>query len=89
MSCYKIKGQQIRLMAKELVYDFMKSELKCQPNSEGMRLASIFRECGFDWGNYEKATSTNQQYWVVAIVRELEKEGLVERIGEKGPWRLR
>jgi hypothetical protein len=42
-----------------------------------------------DWGDYPNATSSNQQYWVVALVRELEAEGKVERISESGPWRLR
>ena len=53
-----------------------------------MTQASIFRECGFDWGNYPVATSSNQQYWVVAILRELEKEGKVEQVYKHGPWRL-
>ena len=53
-----------------------------------MRLAPIFRACGFDWGPYQKATSTNQQYWVVALMRELEAEGKVERVFESGPWCL-
>ncbi|MFM2716994.1 hypothetical protein AB8T41_16310 [Klebsiella pneumoniae] len=45
--------------------------------------------CGFDWGAKPKATSSNQQYWVVALLRELEEDGLVEQIKESGPWRLR
>ena len=54
-----------------------------------MRLSPIFRACGFDWGEYEKATSSNQQYWVVALMRELEAEGKVERVSSSGPWRLK
>jgi methionyl-tRNA synthetase len=53
-----------------------------------MKLAEIFRECGFDWGDYPKTTSSNQQYWVGAIVQELKSEGKIERVSESGPWRL-
>jgi len=45
--------------------------------------------CGFDWGEYEKATSSNQQYWVVALVRELENEGEIERDPSTKHWRLK
>lgn len=53
-----------------------------------MRQAEIFRACGFDWGECEKATSSNQQHWVVALLRELEAEGPVEQVFQSGPWRL-
>lgn len=89
MSQFVDAGLEIRNQAKELVFRFMQASALCQPSAEGMRLARIFRECGLDWGDYPKATSSNQQYWVVALVRELEAEGKVERISESGPWRLR
>jgi hypothetical protein len=88
MSQFKERGNTIRLQAKELILDFMHANSKCQPNSSGMKLAEIFRECGFDWGDYPKTTSSNQQYWVGAIVQELKSEGKIERISESGPWRL-
>ena len=49
----------------------------------------LFRMCGFDWGEYEKATSSNQQYWIVALVRELEAEGELERDLKTKHWRLK
>ena len=88
MSEYKTRGNEIRGLSKTLVFQFMKATAVCQPGKEGMKLAQIFRECGFDWGEYKNSTSSNQQYWVVAIVRELEAEGKVERVSESGPWRL-
>ena len=88
MTEYETRGIEIRGLSKTLVLQFMKSTPLCQPGKEGMKLAQIFRECGFDWGEYKNATSSNQQYWVVAIVRELEAEGKVERVSESGPWRL-
>ena len=72
-----------------LVLDFMNQHPDCQIGSRGMRLAEIFRECGFDWGSYPKTTSSNQQYWVGAIVQELSYEGKIERVSESGPWRLK
>jgi hypothetical protein len=83
------RGAAIRREAKRLVIEFMRSSSACQSGREGLRLAEIFRECGFDWGDYPKATSSNQQYWVVALVRELEAEGKVEQLAPSGPWRLK
>lgn len=89
MNHYEEQGNKIRGLAKNLVFEFMKATGECQQGKEGMKLAQIFKRCGFDWGDYPKATSSNQQYWVSAIVRELEAEGKVERVSESGPWRLR
>jgi hypothetical protein len=86
---FESRGGEIRKLAKALVLDFMRASAECQPGEEGLRLAQIFKKCGFDWGDYPKTTSSNQQYWVSAIVRELEKEGYVERVSASGPWRLK
>jgi len=88
MSKYTDRGNIIRQQAKELVLEFMHENSECQPDSSGMKLAEIFRECGLNWGDYPKTTSSNQQYWVGAIVQELKSEGKVERVSESGPWRL-
>ncbi len=88
MKMFETRGNQLRADAKALVLEFMQSSDLCQAGKEGLRLSQIFRACGFDWGQYPKATSSNQQYWVVALVRELEAEGKVERVSESGPWRL-
>ena len=89
MQAFKDRGNAIRVQAKALVLEYMQATSDCQTGREGMKLAPIFRGCGFDWGEYEKATSSNQQYWVVALVRELEAEGKVERVSSSGPWRLK
>ena len=88
MNEYEARGIEIRNLTKSLVIQFMQATPDCRPGKEGMKLAQIFRACGFDWGEYKNATSSNQQYWVVALVRELEAEGKVERVSESGPWRL-
>jgi hypothetical protein len=41
-----------------------------------------------DWGNKRKATSTNQQYWVIAALCELEEEGLIIQDLTNNKWRL-
>ena len=88
MTEYEIRGEEIRGLSKTLIFQYMQSKPECQKGNAGMKLAQIFRDCGFDWGEYKNATSSNQQYWVVALVRELEAEGKVERVTESGPWRL-
>lgn len=89
MKEFEARGVQLRLKAKTLVYEFMQASNICQPDQEGMRLSPIFRACGLDWGEQKMSTSSHQQYWVVALMRELEAEGKVERVSESGPWRLR
>jgi len=89
MDDFKKRGHRIRKDAKQLVLDLMNSDHRCEVSGPGMRQAEIFRECGFDWGNYPKATSSNQQYWVVALLKGLEGEGGVEQIKPSGPWRLK
>ena len=88
MKEFEARGRRLRTDAKALVFEYMQSSDNCHPGREGMRLSQIFRACGFDWGQYPSATSSNQQYWIVALVRELEAEGKVERVSESGPWRL-
>lgn len=88
MKEFEDRGNRLRSEAKELVFEFMCASTSCQPGREGMRLSPIFRACGFDWGEYRKATSSHQQYWVVALMRELEAEGKIEQISESGPWRI-
>lgn len=53
-----------------------------------MTQAQIFRECGMDWGEKKNCTSSNQQYWIVAILRELEEEGKIQRDQFTKKWRL-
>ena len=89
MVCLSHKISAHRGFVKALVLGFMQSSALCQPGAEAMKLARISRDCSLDWGDYPKATSSNQQYWVVALVRELEAEGKVERVSESGPRRLR
>lgn len=89
MQDFEKRGISIRTQAKTLVLEYMQASIECRPGNEGLRQSQIFRDCGFDWGNYENAPSTQQDYWVVALLRELESEGKVERVKKSGPWRLR
>jgi hypothetical protein len=87
MESYTDRGTALRSAAKTLVLEFMATRSECRPSGRGMKQAEIFRQCGFDWGEYPKATSSNQQYWIVALLRELESEGKVEQVTASGPWR--
>ena len=82
------EGKNLRLQIKELVYDYMKNSPDCSVFSTGMKQAEIFRECGLDWGDYPNASSTNQNYWLIALLRELEKEGKVTRDTASKKWRM-
>ena len=87
MSITKL-GYNLRQEAKKIVLQFMNSTPECSSSSFGMKQAIIFRSCGLDWGPYDNATSSNQQYWIVALLRELESEGMVQRDLATKLWRL-
>lgn len=88
MTTFILRGQEIRELCKILVLDFMQATDECRPGSSGMKQSQIFKQCGFDWGDYPRVTSSNQQFWIAAILSELSAEGKVERLSESGPWRL-
>lgn len=88
MSRFEAIGEKMRDQTKSLILDLMKSSPEYGAGGKGIRTSQIFKSCGLDWGDYPKAESSRQQYWVVAAIRELEAEGIVERISESGPWRL-
>lgn len=89
MSIFNDNGKSLRLQIKQLVFKYMESSAECSQNSEGMKQAEIFRACGLDWGEYPNATSSNQQYWIVALLRELEKEGRIQRDNVSKRWKLK
>lgn len=89
MSKYFERGSKLRQEAKALVIEYMRSAPECASNASGLKQSAIFRECGFDWGDYPKNTSSNQQYWVAAMLQELAAEGKIERVSDSGPWRLK
>ena len=66
----------------------MKQQPECKPNASGLKQTVVFRKCGLEWGNKKKATSTNQQYWVIVILREPEEEGLIAQDIQSNQWRL-
>ena len=86
---YVSKGTELRLAIKELVFDYMKNSPDCAVYADGLKQAEIFRQCGLDWGEYPNATSSNQQYWIVALLRELESEGKVQRDVDSKKWRIK
>lgn len=85
----KNEGIDLRMQIKELVLDFLQSTEECVPEGEGMKQADIFRACGLDWEDQPNATSSQQHFWLVALLRVLEKEGLVQRDPDSKKWRLK
>lgn len=83
------QGFELRSKAKELAISALQQHPDGNKHGKGVKQAEVFRLCGLDWGDYPKALSTQQQYWVVALLRELEADGLVEQVEDKGPWRLK
>lgn len=88
MNKHEKQGEAIRTLSKSVVVQFMESHSDCVPSGPGLKQAEIFRRCGFSFGDQAKAEPSRQQYWVVALLRDLETEGVVEQIEESGPWRL-
>lgn len=88
MNVFQARGFELRKAAKSLVREFLQSHPDAKPSGKGLRQAEIFRACGFDWGTFPKATSSSQQYWIVALMKELEAAGEVVQVSESGPWRL-
>jgi len=79
------RGAAIPAQAKALVLESLEQHTDARPNGRGIRQAEISRGCGFDWGDFPKATSSNQQYWTVALLKQLESEGKVVQAREPGP----
>ncbi|MEO7048119.1 MAG: hypothetical protein ABI091_22670 [Ferruginibacter sp.] len=88
MTKFEIKGYEIRQLCKSLVLEFMQTTDDCKPSGVGIKQSQIFKNCGFDWGSFPLVTSSNQQYWIVAILSQLQNEGKVARVYQSGPWRL-
>lgn len=82
------EGEKLRLQIKSIVYDYMSKSCDCSSFSEGLKQAEIFRACGLDWGEYPNATSSNQQYWLVALLRELESEEKIKRDPVTKRWTI-
>jgi len=89
VSEYKSRGLEIRALSKSLVTEFMQSSPDCGSNSLGLKTSEIFRVCGFGWGEKESATSSSQQSWFVALLRELEESHVIERVTESKKWRVK
>jgi hypothetical protein len=86
---FESKGRSLREEAKSLVLEYMKNQSECRPSGGGIKQAVIFREVGLDWGSYDRATSSNQQYWIVALLNNLAEEKLIEQDIKSKHWRLK
>ena len=88
MSTFNSSGGDTRNQAKQLVLEYLRSHPDGHGGHPGVRQAVVARECGLVWGDYAKATTSNQWHWTVALLRELEAEEVVEQVRDGEPWRL-
>lgn len=88
MNEFEKRGSLIKGLAADLVIEYMRGHTDARPTGKGVKQATIFQECGFSWGPHEKATESNQQYWIVGTLNHLRAKGLVLQIRDRGPWRL-
>jgi len=82
-------GTKLRLQIKALILEFIQTYPECSAHAGGIRQAEIFKKCGLDWGDYPNATSSQQQYWIVGLLRELEKDEKIQRDTSTKFWRLK
>lgn len=85
---FKERGINLRSEAKNIVLEFMNSSNECKPQGQGKKQAEIFRDCGLDWGDQGNSASSQQQFWIVALLRVLESDGKVQRDPITKRWRL-
>ena len=82
-------GAELRSQIKALVLEFMQTSPECSADAAGIRQAQIFKKCGLDWGEYPKATSNSQQFWLVGLLGELEDEDKIQRDTSTKRWRVK
>ena len=78
---------ELRNKTKELTLAALAKHPYRRINGKGVKQAEVFRLWGFDWGDYPGAPGTQQQYWAVALLRELKSKVTVEKVEKNGPWR--
>lgn len=89
MTDFEHRGSELRKEAKQIVLDFMKVSSDCNVDGDGITQAAISRSCNFEWGDYENTKSSQQQYWTVVLMRDLERDKLVVRDSFTKRWRLK
>ncbi len=85
MDNVKNLGTALRASCKEMVLLYMQQAEECQASGDGLSTSTLFKNCGLGWGEQESATLSNQQYWLVALLRALELEQLIHR-NEAKKW---
>lgn len=83
----KKEGTALRHKIKEPCFNFIKNETSPK-DCKGLKTAEIFRKCGLDWGDQTNATTSQQQFWLVGGLRELEKENRIAMDQDKF-WKVK
>ena len=83
------KTNQLKIEFKNLISDFISNNENCKSDNLGLKQAEIFRLCNMGFGNQKNCTESQQVFYLVAILRELEKEGKITRDPITKKWKLR
>ena len=65
-------GLYIKEKTKSLIIKCMQTHFNHCHN--GLSQTKIFKGCNLGWGDKKNTTETQQQFWVVALLKELEEE---------------
>ncbi len=86
---YAERGREVRLLARQLVLDYLNTRPEAESRGPGISQTEISRACGLLWGDYPKSAATQQQYWIVGLLRQLEQEERISQDPVTRKWRCR
>ncbi len=81
-------GAQVCANAKRVALAYMRTRAECAFVGAGLFHTELFRGCGFEWKDCGGEEFVKQQYWMIGLLRALERLGEVRFDGAKKLWRL-
>ena len=81
-------GAQVCANAKRVALAYMRTRAECAFVGAGLFHTELFRGCGFEWKDCGGEEFVKQQYWMIGLLRTLERLGEVRFDGAKKLWRL-
>ncbi len=81
-------GAQVCANAKRVALAYMRTRAECTCVGAGLFHTELFRGCGFEWKDCGGEEFVKQQYWMIGLLRALERLGEVRFDGAKKLWRL-
>ena len=81
-------GAQVCANAKRVALAYMRTRAECTCVAAGLFHTELFRGCGFEWKDCGGEEFVKQQYWMIGLLRTLERLGEVRFDAAKKLWRL-